>query len=486
MIKRSHVRNRFSWCAATSASLAVFSWVAAAPGLTAAAAFVVAGLGLSAPVAAQEQPPAKPHIDLQAHPECTVNLANVVTMKDIMSNALTRGLKVPRRDVALFLDGAQHRYKTLPELLKAAAVQFKMTEDVLTAKVEKYKHCNCNHPMESALHPHIRVDPQPHPECTVNLELAGNMSDILSNALLLDLKIPEPDVRAVLADADKQYEDGPEVFKTTAVHFKLSEEVLAAEVQKFRHCNCKHPGGGEAAAGVGGQQRDDELSMSEFAKDVTLHVVLHELGHALIREFDIPILGNEETVADAFATYYLTTHLPERAVDVLTARTTSLMIEAGETPEVDWRGEHDDDARRAYQIAAIAVAADPVKYKPVADIVGMSEEEIKKASDYGAEIRRSWRRVLGPLWMPEGASSAKARVICDDGNALLIRLCEDGLSSEIETAAKRFDWHSQVTVRFVNGDGRAGWNRSARTVTVHSAYVRRFIGQGARGLPGSK
>ena len=45
---------------------------------------------------------------------------------------------------------------------------------------------------------------------------------------------------------------------------------------------------------------------------------------------------------------------------------------------------------------------------------------------------------------------------------------------------KRFDWHSQVTVRFAEGDGGAGWSRSKRTVTVNSGYVRRFIEQGRR------
>ncbi|MBC7835511.1 MAG: hypothetical protein H7Y88_10500 [Phycisphaerales bacterium] len=412
-----------------------------------------------------------------------MDLANAGNLKDILSNALIRGLKIPKRDVALFLDGAQDRYANGPELLKAAAVHFKLAEDVLAAKVEKYKHCNCKHPVPSALHPDLQVDPHPHPECTINLELAGKMNDVMSNALLLGLSVPERDVVAFLDGAGAKFEDGPELFKAAAVHFKMSEDTLAAEVLKFKHCNCKHPGGGEAGGEV--QQRDDGLPVSAFAKDVTLHVILHELGHALIREFDIPVLGNEETVADAFATYYLTTHLPDRALDVLTARTTSLMIEAGEAAgmRVDWGGEHDHDARRANQIAALAVAADPVKYKQVADIVGMSEKDIEDARDYGGEIRRSWRRVLGPLWMPEGATSAEARVIYDDGSAFLIRLCEDGLASEIDTAIKGFDWHSQVTIRFVDGDGGAGWNRSGRTITVHSAYVRRFIQQGGRGLP---
>ena len=226
-------------------------------------------------------------------------------------------------------------------------------------------------------------------------------------------------------------------------------------------------------------------AVSAFARDVTLFVILHELGHALVREFDLPILGNEETAADAFATYYLTVYLPDRAADVLAARVTSLMIEAGETPDVDWRGEHDDDARRAYQIAALAVAADPLKYKAVAEAVGMTDEEARAARDYGAEIRRSWRRVLAPLLMPDGLPSAEARVLRDPGSAFLDALCgpPHGIAAEVEAAVKRFDWHSQVTVRFVDGDGGAAWSRGSRTITVHAGYVRRFVAQGRRGLP---
>lgn len=312
-------------------------------------------------------------------------------------------------------------------------------------------------------------------ECQLDFMLPGVMSDTVSNAMIRSLKIPEADVKAYLTDAKKRYATGPELLVAAAEHFKVDRAVLAAEVEKFKHVDCRDAG----AAG----QPDDGVVATPFAKDVTLHVVMHEIGHALIREFDIPILGNEETMADAFATYYLTTYMPERAVDVLTARVTSLMVEAREEPGVDWSGEHDHDGRRAYQIAALAVAADAEKYGPVAAVVGMSAEDISDARDYGAEIRRSWRRVLGPLWMPEGAVSSEARVVFDD-RGFVGRLCSDGLAREVETAIRRFDWHSQVTVRFVEGDGGAGWSRSARTVTVNSAYVRRFIEQGAKGVAG--
>ena len=45
---------------------------------------------------------------------------------------------------------------------------------------------------------------------------------------------------------------------------------------------------------------------------------------------------------------------------------------------------------------------------------------------------------------------------------------------------KRIDWHSQVTVDFVGGDGGAAWSRSNRTITVNGEYLRRFITQGVK------
>ncbi len=216
-----------------------------------------------------------------------------------------------------------------------------------------------------------------------------------------------------------------------------------------------------------------------FAEDVLLHVVLHEVGHGLIREFDLPILGNEETMADAFATHYVTHFLPNRALDVLAARTTSLMIEAREVPRDKWpvTGEHNNDARRAHQIAALAVAADPEKYTALAKRLGMSDNQINSARDYGSEIHRSWRRILKPLMMPDGARSKEARIKFDPSDKLLAQIRSGRLVGEIESALTRFDWHSQVTVSFMQGDGGAGWSRSKRTVTVYTEYIRRFIKQ---------
>jgi hypothetical protein len=194
------------------------------------------------------------------------------------------------------------------------------------------------------------------------------------------------------------------------------------------------------------------------------------------------VLGNEETMADAFATHLLTEHFPERAISAISARVKSLMIEANEVPRDQWavRGEHDNDARRAYQIAALAIAADKEKYAGVAEIVGMSEGDIKKARDYGADIHRAWRRTLSPLMMPAGKISKEARFRADESTRAFVDAGEPSLASTIQSALQRVDWHSQVTVDFVGGQGGAQWIRSKRTIIVNSEYLQRFVAQGVK------
>lgn len=323
------------------------------------------------------------------------------------------------------------------------------------------------------------ADPVPDHVCAVDLRVAGQMKDIVSNALGRGFDRPGASVAAFMDGAETRYASGPELLRAAAARFGLTEAELLAEVERHKHVNC-----GVRPTSDEDRGRHDGVEASEeawaFARHVTLHVVLHEIGHGLVREFDLPVLGNEETAADAFATHYLVMHMPERAVDVLKARVTSLMIEAGEGPAEGWSGEHDHDGRRAYQIAALAVAADAEKYAPVAAVVGMSKDDIDDAADYGAEIHRSWRRVLTPLWMPAGAASGEARVSYDARSVFVRRVCEGGLAEDIERALRRFDWHSMVKVDFVDGEGGAGWNRSRRTVTVNSEYVARFVAQAER------
>jgi hypothetical protein len=341
------------------------------------------------------------------------------------------------------------------------------------------------------LPPQMVAEPKPQPpatpQCKVDLRKTGQMEDVISNVLTRAEHKPESEVAGFLKDVQRRYATGDDLLKAAAEHFKIDQKRLAALVEHWRHINCKHAAiPGYAVPDAGRDATTGEtlspVPVSVFAADVTLHVVLHELGHAVIREFDLMVLGNEETMADAFATHLLTEHFPEHAVRVISARVRSLMIEANEVSRDQWivRGEHDHDARRAYQIAALAIAADKEKYAGVAEVVGMSKRDIDKARDYGSDIHRAWRRTLSPLMMPAGKVSKEARFRADESTRAFVDAGKPSLASTILSALQRIDWHSQVTVDFVGGSGGAAWNRSKRTVTVNSEYLQRFIAQGVK------
>ena len=335
------------------------------------------------------------------------------------------------------------------------------------------------------LPPPVVAEPKPQPPalppCKADLSNAGWLKDILSNVLIRAEHKPEPEVAAFLKNAETRYATGDDLLKAAAEHFKIDQKRLAALAEQWGHIHCRHA----TIPGSAVPDREpllDLVPVSVFAADVTLHVVLHELGHAVIREFDLMVLGNEETMADAFATHLLTEHFPEHAVRAISARVRSLMIEANELPREQWtiRGEHDNDARRAYQIAALAIAADKEKYAGVAEIVGMSKQNIVKACDYGSDIHGDWRRTLSPLMMPAGQVSKLALLRADEATRAFVHAGKPSLASTITNAFQRFNWPSQVTVDFVWGSGTAGWSREKRTVTVNSEYLQRFIAQGVK------
>ena len=114
--------------------------------------------------------------------------------------------------------------------------------------------------------------------------------------------------------------------------------------------------------------------ISGFVEANALHTLLHELGHAVISEFELPVLGQEEDAVDAFATSEIIQMMPEDAEAILTDVALSWLIMDARTDraDLDFFDEHDLDAQRGYRTICHLYGADPEAHIDAADWVDHS------------------------------------------------------------------------------------------------------------------
>lgn len=212
-----------------------------------------------------------------------------------------------------------------------------------------------------------------------------------------------------------------------------------------------------------------------FAQNVTRHVLLHELGHAIFRQFDVPILANEENMAYSFATFMVTTQMRDQAADIIIDRARSWLYEdSGVDPATyDHRGEHELDIRRAYTSLCLFYGYDPAEFADVVAFAAFSERDLADCSDLAPAQEAGWTRTLTPL-LGEGAA---VTVIYGKG-PMTDAVQATGLMEDIADIARAFDWPEPgLTLHFDHCDSGASWSRSSQTILLCDDYVARFVRQ---------
>jgi hypothetical protein len=116
----------------------------------------------------------------------------------------------------------------------------------------------------------------------------------------------------------------------------------------------------------------------------TVFVLLHELGHALIHEFDFPVLGEEEDAADALATIILIgadildekKQYPYLAILLSAAEGQKLIWETGlEQTHIDqyYWARHSLSVRRYHRILCLIYGSDLQRFGGLPELTGMPE-----------------------------------------------------------------------------------------------------------------
>jgi hypothetical protein len=127
--------------------------------------------------------------------------------------------------------------------------------------------------------------------------------------------------------------------------------------------------GGDARMKKMSEQQQQDLV--EFVAGNMLFVGFHEMGHALVGQLRLPVLGRGEDAADSFATLAMLQEGTEFSVNVLVqaARGWFLMDrreqKLGNT--LSFYDEHGLDKQRAYAIVCLMVGSNDKLFKELAD-----------------------------------------------------------------------------------------------------------------------
>jgi len=209
----------------------------------------------------------------------------------------------------------------------------------------------------------------------------------------------------------------------------------------------------------GTAQAEDDKVLAEaldFAMHDAQYTLYHEIGHMLIGELGLPVLGKEEDAADALATIWLLTDDTDdnsynALIDAADAwyfnavRSTGTSVE-----ELSYYDEHSLDLHRAYAMVCMMVGADAEAFGETADIYEIDEEQQESCAGTFDQAVTSWDALLEPHLVAE-EQGAGIEIVYEDAGEYELFAEELKARGIIEHAAQLvLDWYvlpNEVTIR---------------------------------------
>ncbi|WP_159084632.1 DUF4344 domain-containing metallopeptidase [Dongshaea marina] len=152
----------------------------------------------------------------------------------------------------------------------------------------------------------------------------------------------------------------------------------------------------ERFEGIGEKQLG--IPVSEATQDVLMHTLFHELGHALISAYQLPVVGREEDAVDGLATWMLINEF-EQGSEIAISAAQLFELESEDSDEIDdvqLQGEHSLDLQRFFQTLCHVVGHDPSHYQEMAQQAGLSRERVESCIDEYQQLDDSWMTLLAP------------------------------------------------------------------------------------------
>ena len=131
------------------------------------------------------------------------------------------------------------------------------------------------------------------------------------------------------------------------------------------------------------------------AKGVIVSMFLHEVAHALIDGWDLPIAGREEDAADQFSTLLLVSGIPDGDTMALdSARSFKLLADLERNQEKDYSDLHSLDEQRFFNTICLVYGHRPERYEYLITNGTLPPEMAIECEQYYARVNKSWQTLL--------------------------------------------------------------------------------------------
>jgi hypothetical protein len=213
--------------------------------------------------------------------------------------------------------------------------------------------------------------------------------------------------------------------------------------------------------------RESAQGLVEFVSGNMLFVLLHELGHAVITQMGLPVLGRMEDAADTFAVFMLLGMGSEFSHRALVDAAEGWFLAARRDEKAGARtayySEHGLNEQRAYQIVCLMVGSDAEKFRDLADETNLPEDRRHTClGDYSNAIF-SWNLFLEPHRRAPDQPKTQIDVIygpAEGGMAFMRDMARSILLLETVArhAADQFAWPRPLTLEMQScGFPNARW-----------------------------
>jgi hypothetical protein len=139
---------------------------------------------------------------------------------------------------------------------------------------------------------------------------------------------------------------------------------------------------------------DEEVD--DAVNNATTFVFFHELGHALVDAYDLPITGREEDAVDQLSVLLLADGTQEGERMVLDAALSFSRQGGGELDELAYADEHSLDQQRYYNIICLLYGQDEEKFASLVEDGTLPGTRAERCSDEFARVDKAWDALLAP------------------------------------------------------------------------------------------